>query len=70
MTILGLIAAGAGVTIMPRANKNLSRTGVVYRPLTGSSMTAVVVAAYRADQSSLALEAFLDALVKAAHGLT
>jgi DNA-binding transcriptional LysR family regulator len=65
-TILGLIAGGVGATLVPRSNRNLARAGVAYRPLTGTSMSAVVIAAYRSDRPSVPLEGFLAAARQAA----
>lgn len=58
-TILGLIASGIGVALVPRGNRNLSREGVVYRPLAGTTARAAVVAAWRGDGSLGTLGSFL-----------
>jgi DNA-binding transcriptional LysR family regulator len=68
-TVIGLIAAGCGVTLVPRSNANLTRTGVTYRPLTGLPATAAVVAAYRLDRMSPVLSGFLAATREAARVL-
>ena len=68
-TILGLIAAGVGAALVPRSNRALSRAGVAYRPLTGVSITAAVVAAYRPDRASAARDGFLAAVRRTARSL-
>lgn len=60
-TIVGLIAAGSAVAIIPRSNRSLQRDGVVYRDLVGTTATARLVAVYRPDHGSPALDAFIAA---------
>lgn len=69
-TVIGLIAAGCGLTLVPRSNGNLTRTGVTYRPLTGMPAKAAVIAAYRLDDRvSPVLTGFLDATRDAARAI-
>lgn len=60
-TSMGLIAAGAACGIIPRSNQSFTREGVVYRDLTGVSVTAQLVAIHRKAQRAVAVEAFLAA---------
>ena len=58
-TIIGLVAAGLGVTLMPATIRNLRRDGVVYRPLAPPVPHAEMALAYVRDHSSAVLPAFL-----------
>jgi DNA-binding transcriptional LysR family regulator len=60
-TMMSLVAAGLGISIVPESVTNLGRKGVVYRPLTGVTARAQVVAAFRVDRWSPTLEKFLGA---------
>lgn len=62
-TIVGLVAAGMGVALMPASLMNLTPRGCVYRTLADRSATLTVDMglAWRADDTSPALHAFLDA---------
>jgi DNA-binding transcriptional LysR family regulator len=60
-TMMSLVAAGLGISIVPESVANLGRKGVVYRPLRGVTARAQVVAAFRADHGSPALDKFLGA---------
>ena len=60
-TILGLVAAGSALTLVPKSNRALRRDGIVYRELTGSPATAQMVAAHRPNDASLALAGLLAA---------
>ncbi len=61
-TVLALVAAGMGISIVPRSNRRLAFGGVIFRPLRGTRLRAPVVAAYRAAHVSRALRGFLSAL--------
>jgi DNA-binding transcriptional LysR family regulator len=58
-TILSLVAAGLGVSIVPASIRNLGRTGVVFRPLLYSGAAAQVVAVFRQHRRSNAVEALV-----------
>ncbi|HLX44921.1 MAG TPA: LysR substrate-binding domain-containing protein [Bryobacteraceae bacterium] len=58
-TIVSLVAAGIGVALVPATLENLSRRGVVYRPLTGAVAKLQLAVAWRRDNRSPLLEAFL-----------
>jgi DNA-binding transcriptional LysR family regulator len=58
-TILSLVAAEVGVSIVPLSVRNIARAGVAFRPLQGASATAQVVAVLRPERSSPVLEGFL-----------
>jgi DNA-binding transcriptional LysR family regulator len=59
---LGLVSAGLGVTLMPASIRNLRRSGVVYRPLTPPVPHVDMAVAYRRDERSAVLPAFLQVL--------
>jgi DNA-binding transcriptional LysR family regulator len=59
-TNLGLVSAGLGVSLMPASIRNLRRAGVVYRPLAPPVPQVEMAMAYRRDESSAVLPAFLE----------
>ncbi len=59
-TSLGLVAAGLGVSLMPRSIMNLQRSGVVYRPLTAPAPTVELGMVYRADDASPTVARFAE----------
>jgi DNA-binding transcriptional LysR family regulator len=62
-TNLGLISAGLGVSLMPASIRNLRRAGVVYRPLAPPVPQVEMAIAYRRDEPSAVLPAFLQTVV-------
>ena len=44
-TIVGLVAAGVGVALVPASSRTLAPDGVAYRPLAGGSRHTVELAA-------------------------
>jgi DNA-binding transcriptional LysR family regulator len=59
-TILALVAAGLGVSLMPVSIRNLQRSGVVYRPLMPPVPQVEMAIAYRREEPSAILSAFLQ----------
>ena len=59
-TIVSLVAAGIGVALVPATLENLSRRGLVYRPLAGTAAKLQLAVAWRRDNRSPLLEAFLN----------
>jgi DNA-binding transcriptional LysR family regulator len=59
MTIIGLVAAGIGVSPVPASMQHLAIDGVTYRPLSGAP-DAELVALTRAGEASPLAEAFVD----------
>jgi DNA-binding transcriptional LysR family regulator len=64
LTVLGFVAAGLGVTLLPGAVGAACPPGVVFRPLHRAPVVGLGLA-YRPDDSSRALLAFLDVVREA-----
>lgn len=63
-TIVGLVSAGMGIALVPQSVSNLKRPGVEYKPLTNKSVTVETGLAWRRDNQSPVLCAFLELLRK------
>jgi DNA-binding transcriptional LysR family regulator len=63
-TIVGLVSAGMGIALVPQSVSNLNRPGVEYKPLTGKTPLVETGLAWRRDNTSPVLRAFLDLLRK------
>lgn len=64
-TIVGLVAGGFGVSLLPGAVRNLRPRGVVFRELAGRLPKAETAVAYRRDDPSEILRAFIDVVERA-----
>jgi DNA-binding transcriptional LysR family regulator len=62
VTLLGLVAAGMGVSILPNHVQTLHREGVVYRPIHDAKLTRQVAVVWRQNDSSIVLRNFLNAV--------
>jgi DNA-binding transcriptional LysR family regulator len=60
--IIGLVAAGLGFALLSASVRNLQRPDVVYRPLRPQPPKVVVAAAWRPDEPSPVLHAFLGVM--------
>lgn len=60
VTLLGLVAGGVGVALLPANAQNLQRTGVVYRAIQGQNLTRQVAVVWRRDNESVILQKFLE----------
>ncbi len=58
-TIVGLVAGGTGVALVPSSALSLPRQGVVYRQVRGTTATAEMAAVWRQGNSSAVLRSFL-----------
>jgi DNA-binding transcriptional LysR family regulator len=58
-TVIGLVAAGVGISLVPESVGALHRPGVTYRPLVAGAATVELVLAWRAGDRSPVLERFL-----------
>ena len=59
-TVLGMVSAGMGVTLVPDSVQKLRLAGVVYRNLTQVDRTTELAMVYRRDDESPVLSAFLN----------
>ncbi len=59
VTILGLVSAEIGISILPSSVQNLHRQGVVYRPIQEQTLATQLTVAWRRDNSSPILQQFL-----------
>jgi len=64
-TIVSLVAAGMGVSLVPASLRHMRRTGVVYRPLGETSPLMEVGLAYRNGEIEPAVAAFVNHAVAA-----
>jgi DNA-binding transcriptional LysR family regulator len=67
-TVVGLVAAGAGVSLVPESVRALARAGVTYRPLDGYAPKVRLAMAWRAADDAPVLAAFLEMARAAAAG--
>jgi DNA-binding transcriptional LysR family regulator len=63
-TIVGLVSAGIGIALVPQSVSNLKRPGVEYRSLAGHTAIIETGLAWRRDNDSPVLRAFLQLLRK------
>jgi DNA-binding transcriptional LysR family regulator len=63
-TVIGLVAAGVGVSLVPESVRALQRRGVTYRSLAEGAPTVELAVAWRSGDDSAVLAAFL-ALIRA-----
>jgi DNA-binding transcriptional LysR family regulator len=61
-TVLGLVAAGTGLAVVPSSAATLRRHGVVLRPLTDAAPRLEVAAIWRRDNASSTLNGLLDVM--------
>ena len=61
-TTVALVAAGAGVAVVPQSCSCIQIPGVVYKPLSGQTKPAEMVAAFRRDEKAPAVKAFIRQL--------
>lgn len=65
-TIVGLVSAGMGIALVPQSVSNLKRPGVEYRSLSHKNVTVETGLAWRRDNMSPVLHAFLKLLEEVA----
>jgi DNA-binding transcriptional LysR family regulator len=63
-TIVGLVSAGMGIALVPQSVSNLNRPGVEYKPLSDRTPMIETGLAWRRDNTSPVLHAFLKLLRK------
>jgi len=59
-TVVGLVAAGVGISLVPESVRALVRHGVTYRPLDGEAPTVRLAMAWRAADDSPVVASFLE----------
>jgi DNA-binding transcriptional LysR family regulator len=59
LTIIGLVAAGTGVSLVPASVNRLALDGVTYRPVSGAPLSELV-AITRAGEESALVQAFVS----------
>ncbi|PHN31546.1 LysR family transcriptional regulator [Pseudomonas sp. ICMP 561] len=64
MTIIGLVAAGLGVTVLPASYRRMRIDGVVYRTLLDPDATSAVWLVQRKDQQSPMARAFVELVTR------
>jgi DNA-binding transcriptional LysR family regulator len=62
LTIIGLVAAGTGVSLVPASVARLALDGVAYRPVTGAPLSELVAITRAGDDSAL-VRAFVSEAV-------
>ncbi len=60
-TIVGLVASGMGVSLVPASVQALARAGVAYRPVAGAPRADLAMVTRRSDRSPM-VRAFVDAV--------
>jgi DNA-binding transcriptional LysR family regulator len=58
-TVIGLVAAGVGISLVPESVRALQRSGVTYRPFAEDAPTVELAVAWRTGDDSPVLAAFL-----------
>lgn len=58
-TIIGLVAAGCGISILPASFEIIRMAGVCYRPLSDAAATTALMLAQRKDETSPLVAAFV-----------
>jgi DNA-binding transcriptional LysR family regulator len=65
-TIIGLVAAGCGVTVLPGSFSRIHMDGVCYRPIAGKDASTMLLLAQRSGERSPLLDAFTAMALEAA----
>lgn len=61
-TTVALVAAGAGIAVVPQSCACIQIPGVAYKPLSGRTKPAEMVAAFRRNEGAPVVEAFIQQL--------
>ena len=67
-TIIGLVAAGSGVTMLPSSFTRVQMDGVAYRPLADKGAVTMLYLAQRDEEASPLLAGFIEVVMQAAQG--
>ncbi|WP_426196030.1 LysR family transcriptional regulator [Massilia sp. DWR3-1-1] len=63
-TIIGLVAAGSGITLLPAAFERIGLEGVSYRPLSDKGAITMLYLAQREEAAAPLVAAFVDMLLQ------
>ncbi|MFD4836702.1 LysR substrate-binding domain-containing protein [Achromobacter sp. NPDC058515] len=66
-SIVSLVAAGVGISVVPAAMRHMGAEGIEYRPIKGDAPHALLDMAYRRHDRSIAAENAVDMLRRLAH---
>lgn len=61
VAIVGLVASGIGISILPESAKSVALEGVVYRPLRDRDAVVPLMLAFRESENARCCESFCDA---------
>jgi DNA-binding transcriptional LysR family regulator len=67
-TIIGLVAAGSGVTLLPSSFTRVNMEGVAYRPLADKGAVTMLYLAQRDEVASALVQQFVEVVMAAAKG--
>jgi DNA-binding transcriptional LysR family regulator len=67
-TLIALVSAGLGVTLVPASAARFPRPGVVFRPLAGEALSFRLVALWRRGLVPPAVRSFLEVLREVGRG--
>lgn len=62
LTIIGLVAAGAGVSLVPASVRRLALDGVTYRPVVGAPLSELMAITRAGDESALVRSFIAEAM--------
>jgi DNA-binding transcriptional LysR family regulator len=65
-TIIGLVAAGSGITLLPASFDRIRMDGVCYRPITDREATTMLLLAQRGGEHAPLVDAFVALVTDAA----
>ena len=65
-TIIGLVAAGSGVSVLPASFDRIRMDGVCYRAISDEAATTMLLLARRSDERSPLVDAFIELAMAAA----
>lgn len=67
LTVIGLVAAGMGLSLLPASMRTLRGKGIVYRPAQDRMPPADLTVAWRRDNASSVVQAFLGVVQEVTH---
>jgi DNA-binding transcriptional LysR family regulator len=64
LAVIGLVAAGMGLSLVPASMRTVQWKGIVYRPLQDQVPQAELAVAWRRDTTSAVVQMFVDVVRK------